>query len=711
MTVSKSGSDRPDTASRREPSGRARAAGLACALLAALLYQIVAPSGSERLFDLYQRLAPDRLAEGRVHVVLVDPESLAAVGPWPWPRYILARLVERIAADGAAAIGFDMQFPEPDRYNPDHFVALYPELDARARDAAAHLPSMDAVFAEVIGRNPVVLARLGLERGSTDYDVAANVDARSLPVEAVFSARLPDGVPDYPRALANIPDLDEVAAGQGLINGSPDRDGVVRKVPLVARVAGVPTPGLALELVRLGRGLDGIDPIVDGGRLKALRLGENILPVASDGRMRLHFGPLPVGSVTSARSVLQQGLPAGRFKDRIVLVGLAAAGTSDVVTTPLEAQTYGVYVQARAVNAIETGRGLTRPPRAIFWEMAAGVVLAVLIVWLVPRLRLPWNVVLPVVALAALLLASWAAFRAGGMLIDPLRPIAIAGAGGLGLLAVMFVDAGRARQRLEAALDAERLSAARAAGELEAARDIQRGMLPQVDQLAHLHPAVDLDALLEPARSVGGDFFDAMRIDGDRVCFLIGDVTGKGVPAALFMALSKALTRSMLRRGPVDLGAAMTALSDEIARDNGQDMFVTMLVGILDTTTGEVAFCNAGHEDPLLVSADGRVEKVALSGGPPLCTVEGFAYAAETMRLAQGEGLVIVTDGVTEAQSPDGGFFGHARLTGALSGWTLEHPAHFVGARLLSAVRAFEAGGEPSDDVTVLALRYRGGPQ
>lgn len=708
MTGSKSPSEAGGGAPGRAALMRARIAGLACALLAAILFTVLAPGGSERLFDLYQRLAPDRSRTAVAHVVLIDPESLASVGPWPWPRYVLARLAERIAADGAAAIGFDMQFPEPDRYNPDHFLSLYPELSAAARDDAARLPSMDAVFADVIGRNPIVLARLGLEPGSTDYDVAGRSDARLLPVEAQIGAPLPPGVPDYPRALANIPDLDEVAVGQGLINGDPDPDGVVRKVPLVAGVAGVPTPGLALELARVGEGLDSIEPVIAAGRLRAVRLDDRTLPVAPDGRMRVHFGPLPEGSVTSARSVLQQGLAPDRFRGRIVVVGLAAAGTADVVTTPLEAQTYGVYVQARAVNAILSGHALTRPPAAAAGEVLAGIALALAFIWLLPRLRLPWNVAAPLLLAAALLLASWLAFRAGGLLIDPLRPIGIAGAAALGLAAMLFVEAGRAQRRLEAALQAERLSAARAAGELEAARDIQLGMLPQGELLGTLHPAVDLDALLEPARSVGGDFFDAMRIDDRRICFLVGDVTGKGVPAALFMALSKALARSVLRRGAADPGAAMAALNDEISRDNGQDMFVTMLVGILDTRTGDVALCNAGHENPLRVDAEGQVEEVVMDGGPPLCVADGFPFATEAIRLAPGEGLVIVTDGVTEAQGPDGELFGHVRLFGRLAGWTAARPARQATHGLLDAVRAFEAGREPSDDLTVLALRYLG---
>ncbi|WP_380875556.1 hypothetical protein ACFB49_05060 [Sphingomonas sp. DBB INV C78] len=707
MTGLKSRSD-ADGARPRSPLVRARAIGLAAALLAVILLHFAGPGISERLFDRYQNWAPAKPSRQIAHVVLIDPESLRTVGPWPWPRYTLARLTERIAQGGAAAIGFDMNFPEPDRYNPDHLVALYPELSAAAQADVAALPSMDAVFAEVVGSHPVVLARVGLVPGSTDYEVAGNVDASQLPVEAEFTRPLPADVASFPRAIANIPDLDEVAAGHGLINGAPDADGVVRRVLMAANVGGVPTPGFALELARVGKEIERVEPILEGSRLRAIRLDDRTIPVEADGRMRLHYGPMPEKSVTPAHLLLQRGLAPGRFRGKIVLIGLAAAGTADVVTTPIEDETYGVYVQARAVNAIVGGEALVRPRLAILWESVAGVVLALLAQWLLPKLRLPWSAIVPIATVAALILASWLAFHSSGLLLDPLRPIIIAGAAGAGLLVALFVEAGWARHRLELALDAERLGAAKAAGELEAARDIQLGMLPPAERMTRLNPAIDLDALLEPARSVGGDFFDAMRIDERRVCFLVGDVTGKGVPAALFMALSKALARSMLRRGPADLGAAMTALNDEISRDNGQDMFVTMLVGIIDADTGEVLLCNAGHENPLRVDADGQVEEVVMEGGPPLCAAEGFPYAVEAVQLVPGEGLVIVTDGVTEAQSPEGDFFGHDRLGEALSRWRVDRPAGEAGTALLRAVRRFEAGGEPSDDVTVLALRYRG---
>lgn len=707
MTDSKSPSDPGRSESRR--LGRVRAAGLAAALAAAaLVAQLGGTTPGQRVFDLYQQLAPRARGAGPsvAQVVLIDPRSLREVGPWPWPRYVVARLTEGIAARGAVAIGFDVIFPESDRFNPEHMASFFPELSPAAQAELAALPSMDTTFADVLGRHPVVLPRVGVAPSSDDYGFAFGRDAASLPVEARFGGPVPDAVLSYPRALTNIPDLDEVAAGQALINGPPDADGIVRRVPLIGKVAGIAMPGFALELARLGQNEERIDPIVSGGRLRAVRLGRRTIPVDREGRMALRFGAFPDTSVASAVSVFQRGFPADAFKGKIVLVGLAAATATDVVATPLDPQYYGVYVQAQAVNAILSGAVLSRPWWAppLEWTLAAAS--ALLAVFLFPMLRRRAAVAVPVAIAPALVAGSWAAFASAGLLLDPVAPLVVGGAAGAAVLVTLFNEGARTQRRLRESLEDERLAGARAAGELEAAREIQLGMLPPRDRLAGLHPALDLDAMLEPARAVGGDFFDAMRLDDGRVCFLVGDVTGKGVPAALFMALSKALTKSVLLREAGDLGLAVRMLDREIARDNAEDMFVTMLVGVIDLATGEVALCNAGHENPLRIAADGSVAAVPMDGGPPLCVVDDFPYVTEPIRLAPGEALVVVTDGVTEAQDAAGELFGRAALATLLARW--RGGAADANAAIIEAVRAFEGGSEPSDDVTVLALRYLG---
>jgi adenylate cyclase len=189
---------------------------------------------------------------------------------------------------------------------------------------------------------------------------------------------------------------------------------------------------------------------------------------------------------------------------------------------------------------------------------------------------------------------------------------------------------------------------------------------------------------------------------------MVGDVTGKGVPASLFMALAKALSKSVMLREGSDLERAVMEANEEISRENTAEFFVTALLGVLDIETGEVELCNAGHENPIVVSPDGSIKFLEMDGGPPLCAFEDFPYPAEPVTLAKGETLVIITDGVTEAQSPDGVLFGRERLIDVL---TRQSPGEASGEiidDLVSTALAFEAGAEATDDLTIMTVGYLG---
>lgn len=706
MTASKSRSDLP--AGERQPPGRVRAAGLVAAVLAVLLLWL---ADSDRIanavFDTYQNLQPRDLAGMPVQIVEIDPESLRLIGPWPWSRFDLARLTERIGDAGATAIGFDMFFPESDRQTPAAFAKRYPELLAAARGAVLALPSMDDDFARVLGRYPTVLARAGVAEDSTDFGEPIYRDAAKLPVDAAFTAPLPQGVAGWVRAISSIPAIEETSLGHGLINGPRDADGVVRTVPAVATLNGVANTGFALELARVAGHVEAVRPIVRGGALSAVGLGERTIPVDPAGRFRLHFGTISAANIISAADIFRRQFRSGRLAGKIVVISVTGEGTVDLVTTPLEAQAYGVRVQAQAVDAIVRGAWLVRPAWARAAELAAGVLLALVAVLLFPQLRGGWAFAVPAALTLGMTAASWLAFVRFATLLDPLTPLLIGGAAGLAVLVAMFFESGIVQRRLRGALELERVSAARATGELEAARDIQLGMLPTRASLGLLDPALDIDAILEPARAVGGDFYDGFALGDGRVAVLIGDVTGKGVPAALFMALSKALARSIVLRRRDDLAAAVAMLSAELARDNRQDMFVTMLIAIVDGRSGEVLMVNAGHENPLIVRADGHVAEHPMEGGPPLCVADDFPYAVERLTLGPGDGVVFVTDGVTEAQDGAGGFFDRERAIALLRDLPRNWPAADATGAILAAVRAFEAGAEASDDLTVLALARR----
>ncbi len=660
--------------------------------------------GQERIarpvFDLWQRLSPQDLSKSPVRLVWIDEASLKFVGPWPWPRAYLDRLTQILNGSGAKVVAFDVLFPEADRTNPQSFLALYPELTGRSAADVRALPSMDDAFGRSIGRGSVVLGRAGLDAPRLPKPLA-------LALGAQFSSALPSSVRSWGQTVASIPPIDDSAKGYGLLNGDPDSDGVIRRVVMAGRMAQGDMPGLALEMARLGRGESRI--AVDAGqkRLRGLALGALRIPVDLEGRMAVHFGHLPAGHQVSALDLLDGSVKPERLSRRYVIVALKGAGTADIVTTPLAANAYGAEVHASALASILADRMLERPRWAWVAEAGAAALLLAVALFLLPTMRSRGVWVLALSMVAILGGASFAAFRWGSWLVDPTGPTLVGAATGAAMIVGLFSQARHQRARLAQTLETERIDSARAAGELEAARAIQLGMLPAREMLSGFHARVSVDAIIEPAQSVGGDFFDAIAIDDRHVAFLVADVTGKGVPAALFMALSRALSKSVLLRDGFDLGAAMSRLNDEIARDNSEDMFVTMVAALLDTETGETQLCAAGHENPLLLRAGGVPVSLPIAGGPPLTVLPGFAYPVETVSLAPGDLIVFTTDGLSEALDETQQVFGADRIAAAVAACGKAGVVEICTA-LRDAVRRFENGAEATDDLTVLAFRYEG---
>ena len=237
--------------------------------------------------------------------------------------------------------------------------------------------------------------------------------------------------------------------------------------------------------------------------------------------------------------------------------------------------------------------------------------------------------------------------------------------------------------------------------ELQVAHDVQMSMLPRAMPVA---PGLDVAAALKPAHSVGGDLYDVF-IAGDRLWFIVGDVAGKSIPAALYMAIARALFRAMagVATGVVDVAQRMNA---ELARDNEQLMFVTAAIGVLDLATGRLALVDAGHLPPLLVDSAGVRPLDLQVKGPALGVVPQVRYEAAEVGLAENAMLVFYTDGVTEARSPAGQLFGDARLNASLS-TAAAATADAAVRSVVAAVEHFADGAPPDDDVTILALRWR----
>jgi sigma-B regulation protein RsbU (phosphoserine phosphatase) len=242
--------------------------------------------------------------------------------------------------------------------------------------------------------------------------------------------------------------------------------------------------------------------------------------------------------------------------------------------------------------------------------------------------------------------------------------------------------------------------------ELKVARRIQADMLPK-PTAGGPDEGYELAATLVPARAVGGDLFDHFR-DGQQVFFLVGDVSGKGVPAALFMARTKTLFEALATRD-VDPGVILAAANHNLCAENDAGMFVTAVCGVLDVATGELAFALAGHDPPVLVPAEGEPGPLQVEGGRVLGLIEGSDYPVNRLRLGHRDAVVMFTDGVSEAQNVDGGFFELERIVETVRR-TRQEDAVDITDGLLQAVRNFAGEAPQSDDITLMTLRHLSPP-
>ncbi|HOC31205.1 MAG TPA: SpoIIE family protein phosphatase [Armatimonadota bacterium] len=240
--------------------------------------------------------------------------------------------------------------------------------------------------------------------------------------------------------------------------------------------------------------------------------------------------------------------------------------------------------------------------------------------------------------------------------------------------------------------------------ELDIARTMQQSVLPSTGTLGDRND-IDLHARMIAAREIGGDFYDFFMLDQDRLGFIIADVSGKGIPAALYMMLSRSLVRSRAHR---DLSPArcLKEANDVLCVNNATSMFVTLFYGILDLRDGVVRYCNGGHNSPFHLRWDGGVQALEQIGGPMLGAWEGATYTEATFTMKPSESLFLYTDGITEAESAEREFFTTERLETALEKRLNLTPMELVNS-MIEAVNAFSAGAQQSDDITAMALRYR----
>ncbi len=434
----------------------ARSFGLTRAICVLLLFALVPlrildplPLEEVRLrtFDFYQSLLPRQTASRPVVIVDLDEASLKDIGQWPWPRTIVADLVTKLTQLGAVAIAFDVIFAEPDRMSPGIAATSFRNLDDETRDKLRNLPSNDEVLAQAIRRSRVVVGQVGSATPAPRSQTEAAL-------QTGFAVRGPDPsrfLVTFAGLLRNVAPIEQAAAGRGLLSIQPERDGIVRRVPIVMLAQGSLVPSLSMELLRVVSNSGAILVRTDQAGVQSVAVPGLQLPTDQNGQLWLHFNRHDPARYVSAKDVLQGRVPRDRVEGKLVLIGGSAVGLFDIKTTPVAAAMPGVEVHAQVLESALTKSLLTYPNYAIGAELLAAALVGLAIIIVAPMFRASIVIALGAIVIAALIGASWYLFSQYNLLLDFTYPLMASLFVYLTLIFVNYFKEQKQRQQIRAA--------------------------------------------------------------------------------------------------------------------------------------------------------------------------------------------------------------------------------------------------------------------
>jgi adenylate cyclase len=400
-----------------------------------------------RVFDTFQRVDPRVKAARPVTIVDIDEKSLASkLGQWPWPRTRIADLVTNLTRLGAAAIAFDVIFSEPDRLNPDVAADTFYNLDEETRERLRALPSNDQVFADAMRHSRVVLGESGLAQALREFDKTLPVTGLAMlgedPQRFMFN---------FPGLLRNTPVLEQSAGGRGLLTINPERDGIVRRVPMIMQAQGATMPSLSFEMLRLATGTDTIFIKSDRAGIKSIGVRGFEIPTDGNGQLWIHFARNDPSIYVSAVDLLNGNVAPEKIARKLVLIGTSAVGLNDIKTTPVSRAMPGVEIHAQVLEAALTKSLLSQPPYGPLLEFGAALLLGLLVIAFAPSFGPSTLVGVGALFATFLIGTSWYFYTQHRLLVDFTYPLLSTTAIYLTLIFSSFVREQKQRQQIRSA--------------------------------------------------------------------------------------------------------------------------------------------------------------------------------------------------------------------------------------------------------------------
>jgi adenylate cyclase len=401
-----------------------------------------------RTFDNFQVMQPRVKAMRPVTIVDIDEKSLAdpRLGQWPWPRTRIAEIITNLTRLGAVVIAFDVVFAEPDRLNPGIAAETFPNLDEATREKLKALPSNDAMLAEALRKSRVVLGETGSPNVRADLD-------KTLPVTgfAMLGEEPKPFIPPFPGLLRNVPVIEHAAAGRGLFTIPPERDGIIRRVPMIMLAQDVTMLALSFEMLRVVTNSDTVLIKTDTGGIVSLGLRGFQIATDGNGQIWVHYANHDPSIYVSAIDVLEGRVAPEKIAKKLILIGPSAIGLNDIKTTPVYPAMPGVEVHAQVLESVLTGSILSRPYWGIAIEFGGAMLLGLLVIAFAPQLGAGALAVVGALFAATLIGVAWYSYTQYRLLLDFTYPMLSTSAIYLTLIFASFVHEQSQRRQIRSA--------------------------------------------------------------------------------------------------------------------------------------------------------------------------------------------------------------------------------------------------------------------
>jgi adenylate cyclase len=373
-----------------------------------------------RSFDFFQAMKPREDTNRPVVIVDIDEASLSAYGQWPWPRTLVAQMLDQIFKWHGKAVGFDVLFSEPDRASPNEAMKYFHDLDDATRARLSQLASNDDILAKAISNGKVTLGQAGIRTigGESSEQLPATGIAVLGPDPSGFLF-------SFPKLLRNLPQLERAAAGRGLFTIATERDGMVRRVPLIMIADGKLVPALSVDLLRVATGAGAVLVHSDQSGVSQVSVENVRFPTDQNGRVWVYFSPHQPTRYVSAKDVIEGNVALEQFSGKLVLVGTSATGLLDIKTTPVHAAMPGVEIHAQLLEAALTGSLLSAPSYATAIEILCALGVGLVIVLMAPKVGAVVLFLIAAGGATAIAMGSWLLYSRYQLLLDPTFPLLV----------------------------------------------------------------------------------------------------------------------------------------------------------------------------------------------------------------------------------------------------------------------------------------------